>query len=85
MIASTSIRARGMTRGLGVRGLVEKHGKLPVCIALEFCDPVGEHAGKLASQIGVQVRMNLSTTKAYSWKNVDSSEKEAIIQNVVVL
>ena len=85
MIASTSIRARGMTRGLGVRGLVEKHGKLPVRIAPEFCDPVGEHAGKLASQIGIQVRMNLSTTKAYSWKNVDSNEKEAIIQNVAVL
>lgn len=85
MIASISRRACGMTRGLGVLGLVEKHGKLPVRIALEFCDPVGKHAGKLASQIGVQVRMNLSTTKAYSWKNVDSNEKEAIIQNVAVL
>ena len=85
MIASISRRARGMTRGLGVRELVEKHGKLPVRIAPEFCDPIGEYAGKLACQIGVQVRMNLSTTKAYSWKNVDSSEKEAIIQNVVVL
>ena len=85
MIALTSRRAHGMTCGLGVRELVEKHGKLPVCIALEFCDPVGEYAGKLASQIGVQVRMNLSTTKAYSWKNVHSNEKEAIIQNVAVL
>ena len=85
MIASTSRHARGMTRGLGLRGLVEKHGKLPVRIAPQFCDPVGEHAGKLASQIGVQVRMNLSTMKAYSWKNVDSNEKEAIIQNVAVL
>ena len=85
MIASTSRYARGMTRGLGLRGLVEKHGKLPVRIAPQFCDPVGEHAGKLASQIGIQVRMNLSTTKAYSWKNVDSNEKEAIIQNVAVL
>ena len=66
MIASTSIRARGMTRGLGVRGLVEKHGKLPVRIAPEFCDPSGEHARKLASQIGVQVCMNLSTVKVYS-------------------
>ena len=74
-----------MTHGLGVRGLVEKHGKLPVRIVLEFYDPVGEHARKLASQIGVQVRTNLSTTKAYSWKNVDSNEKEVIIQNVVVL
>ena len=85
MIASISRRARGMTRGLGVRELVEKHGKLPVRIAPEFCDPIGEYAGKLASQIGVQVRMNLSTMKAYSWKNVDSNEKEAIIQNVAVL
>nr|POE57287.1 hypothetical protein CFP56_35146 [Quercus suber] len=77
--ASTSRCARGMKLGLGVRGLVEKHGKLPVHIALEFCDPIGEHAGKLASQIDVQVR---TITKAYSWKNADSSEKEAIIQNV---
>ena len=63
MIASTSRRARGMTRGLGIRGLVEKHGKLSVRIAPEFCDAVVEHAGKLASQIGVQVRMNLSLRK----------------------
>ena len=74
-----------MTRGLGVRGLVEKHGKLPVRIAPEFCAPVGEHAGKFASQIGVQVRTNLSNMNAYSWKNVGSGEKEAIIQNVAVL
>ncbi|XP_050285534.1 uncharacterized protein LOC126725075 isoform X2 [Quercus robur] len=71
-----------MTRGLRVRGLVEKHRKLPVLIAPEFCAPVGEHAGKFASQIGVQVRTNLSTMNAYSWKNIDSGEKEAIIQNV---
>ena len=71
--------------GLGVRGLVEKHGKLLVCIAPEFCDPVGEHAEKFASQIGVQVRSNVSTMNAYSWKNVVSGEKEAIIQNVTVL
>ena len=84
MIASTSRRARGMTRGLGVRGLVEKYGKLPVRIVLEFCAPVGEHAGKFASQIGVQVRTNLSNMNAYSWKTVSSGEKEAIIQNVAV-
>ncbi|XP_050262395.1 uncharacterized protein LOC126706863 isoform X6 [Quercus robur] len=80
--ASTSRRSRGMTRGLGVRGLLEKHGKLPVRIAPEFCAPVGEHTGKLVSQIGVHVRTNLSTMNAYSWKNVGSGEKEAIIQNV---
>ena len=85
MIASTSKHARGMTRGLGVRGLVEKHGKLSVRIALEFCDPIGEHAGKLTAHISVQVHTNLSTTKVYSWKNVDSNEKKAIIQNVAVL
>ena len=85
MIASTSRRARGMTRGLGVRGLVEKHGNLPVRIAPEFCAPIGEHAGKFASQIGIQVHTNLSTMNAYSWKNVCSGEKEAIIQNVAVL
>ena len=85
MIASTSRRAHGMTRGLGVRVLVEKHGKLPVCIAPKFCAPIGEHAGKFASEIGVQVRTNLSNMNAYSWKNVDSGEKKAIIQNVGVL
>ena len=66
MIASISRRARGMTCGLGVQELVEKHGKLPIRIAPEFCDPSGEHARKLASQIGVQVCMNLSTVKVYS-------------------
>ena len=74
-----------MTRGLGVWGLVEKYWKLSVHIALEFCAPVGEHAGKFASQIGVQVCTNLSIMNAYSWKNVGSGEKEAIIQNVAVL
>ena len=74
-----------MTHGLGVRGFVEKHGKLPVCIVPEFCAPVGEHARKFASQIGARVRTNLSTMNSYSWKNVDSGEKEAIIQNVAVL
>ena len=74
-----------MTHGLGVRGLVEKHRKLPVHIAPKFCAPIGEHAGKFASQIDVQVHTNLSTMNSYSWKHVDSGEKEAIIQNVVVL
>ena len=73
-----------MMRGLGVQGLVEKHGKLPVYIAPELCAPIGEHAGKFASQIGVQVRTNLYNMNAYRWKNVDSGEKEAIIQNVTV-
>ena len=85
MIASTSRRARGMTHGLGVRGLVKKHGKLLVRIAPKFCDSVGEHAGKFVSQIGIQVHTNLSIMNAYSWKNVGSGEKEAIIQNVAVL
>ena len=85
MIALSSRRARGMTHGLGLRGLVEKHGKLPVLIAPESCAPVGEHVGKFASQISVQVRSNLSTMNAYSWKNIDSGEKEVIIQNVAVL
>ena len=71
--------------GLGVQGLIEKHGKLPVCIVPKFCAPVGEHSRKFASQIGAQVRTNLSNMNAYSWKNVDSGEKKAIIQNVAVL
>ena len=71
--------------GLGVQGLIEKHGKLPIRIVPKFCAPVGEPTGKFASQIGVQVRTNLSTMSAYSWKNVDSGEQEAIIQNVAVL
>nr|POE80583.1 hypothetical protein CFP56_14991 [Quercus suber] len=71
-----------MTHGLWVRGLVEKHRKLLVRIAPEFCALVGEHAGKFAGQIGAQVHTNLSTMNAYSWKNVDSGEKETIIQNV---
>ena len=85
MIASTSRRVCGTTHGLGVRRLVEKHGKLLVGIALKFCAPIGEHAYKLASQIGVQVHTNLSTMNVYCWKNVDSGEKEAIIQNLAVV
>ena len=52
---------------------------------MEFCAPIGEHVCKLAGQIGVQVHTNLSTMTVCYWKNVDSGEKEVIIQNLAVV
>ncbi|KAK9997392.1 hypothetical protein SO802_022078 [Lithocarpus litseifolius] len=56
---STSRNTRGTTRGIAVRALVEKGGKLPVRIAAEYDAPVGKNACKLVNQIGVQDQFEL--------------------------
>ncbi|KAL0005144.1 hypothetical protein SO802_012705 [Lithocarpus litseifolius] len=56
---SASRNIRGTTRGIAVRALIEKSGKLLVCIAAEYDAPVGKNACKLVNQIGVQVYKKL--------------------------
>ncbi|KAL0007689.1 hypothetical protein SO802_009191 [Lithocarpus litseifolius] len=70
--ASTSRRAHGTTRGLGVWGLIEKHGKLLVRIAPEYLAPVRKHASKLACQIGVQDQFDLQGDSALVNKTLNT-------------
>lgn len=80
---SASRNTRGSTRGIAVRTLVEKSGKLPVRIAAEYDAPVGKNACKLVNQIGVQVRSNLSSYNVKNWKSVDAATRDVVLQNIV--
>ncbi|KAK9984422.1 hypothetical protein SO802_033947 [Lithocarpus litseifolius] len=79
---STSRNTRGTTRGIAVRTLVEKGGKLPVRIAAEYDAPVGKNACKLVNQIGIQVRSNLSSYNVKNWKSVDAATRDVVLQNI---
>ncbi|XP_075645578.1 uncharacterized protein LOC142616658 [Castanea sativa] len=79
---SASRNTRGTTRGIAVRALVEKNGKLPVRIAAEYDAPVGKNACKLVNQIGLQVRSNLSSYNVKNWKNVDAATRDVVLQNI---
>ena len=75
---------RGTTRGIAVQALVEKSGKLPIRIAVEYDAPVGKNACKLGNQIGVQVRSNLFSYNIKNWKNVDAATRDVVLQNIAV-
>ncbi|XP_075675135.1 uncharacterized protein LOC142644395 [Castanea sativa] len=81
---SASRNTRGTTRGIAVRALVEKNGKLPIRIAAEYDAPVGKNACKLVNQIGLQVRSNLSSYNVKNWKNVDAATRDVVLQNIAV-
>ena len=71
-------------RGIAVWALVEKSGKLPVCIAAEYDALVGKNACKLVNHVGVQVRSNLSSYNMKNRKNVDVATKDVVLQNIVI-
>ncbi|KAG5548011.1 hypothetical protein RHGRI_013640 [Rhododendron griersonianum] len=71
---------RGPTRGLMVQQIFDKEEKLLVPIPQCFRAPVGKHACKLATQIGVEVRTNLEDLTIRRWKAVDESVKAPILQ-----
>ena len=75
---------RGPTRGVGIQSLVDKHGKLQVPIPSHFRAPVGKHANKFASKIGIEIRTQLPDLTFRSWKAVDKSIKDPLIQRVMV-
>ena len=56
---------------IAVWALVEKSGKLPVRVAVEYDAPVGKNACKLVNHVGVQVRSILPSYNVKNWKNVD--------------
>ncbi|XP_030970742.1 uncharacterized protein LOC115991139 [Quercus lobata] len=82
MTGSASRTTRGATRGIAVRALVEKSGKLPVRIAAEYDAPVGKNACKLVNHVGVQVRSILSSYNVKNWKNVDAATRDVVLQNI---
>ena len=84
LVVSASRTTRGATRGIAVRALVEKSGKLPVYIATEYDALVGKNACKLVNHIGVQVRSNLSSYNVKNWKNVDATTRDMVLQNITI-
>ena len=76
--------ALGTTRGIAVWALVEKSGKLPVRITVEYDARVRKNVCKLVNQIGVQVRSNLSSYNMKNWKNVDAAIRDVMLQNIAV-
>ncbi|KAH7845096.1 hypothetical protein Vadar_017655 [Vaccinium darrowii] len=52
-------KGRGPTRGIMAQRLIDKDGRLRVPIPPQFCAPIGEHATKMASKIGYEVRTNV--------------------------
>ncbi|GMY34463.1 hypothetical protein FCV25MIE_29705, partial [Fagus crenata] len=81
-VASTSRRTRGLTRGIRVQTLVDKDGKLPVPFPQDLCGPVGKHASKLSSQLGVLVRTSVPDLNVCRWSKVDDSIKQPIMQRI---
>ncbi|KAK9996571.1 hypothetical protein SO802_021257 [Lithocarpus litseifolius] len=79
---STSRNTRGTTRGVAVRALVEKSGKLPVRIVAEYDAPLGKNACKLVNQIGIQMRSTLPSYNVKNWKNVDAATRDVVLQNI---
>ena len=69
---------------MAIRTLVEKSGKLPVCITAEYDAPVGKNACKLVNQISVQVRSTLPSYNEKNWKSVDAATRDVVLQNIVV-
>ena len=84
MIISTSRNTRGTIRGVAVRALVKKSGKLPVRIVAEYDVPIGKNACKLVNQIGIQVRSNLSSYNVKNWKGVNATTRDVVLQSIAV-
>ncbi|GFS37698.1 hypothetical protein Acr_00g0053520 [Actinidia rufa] len=55
--ASINRRTRGPTRGIEAQRVIDKKGTLPIVIAPQFHAPVGEHATRIASKIGMEDKM----------------------------
>ena len=81
---STSRITRGTARGMAVRALIKKSGKLPICITAEYDASVRKNACKFFNQIGIQVQSNLSSYNMKNWKNVDAATRDVVLQNIAV-
>ncbi|KAJ8636060.1 hypothetical protein MRB53_010327 [Persea americana] len=80
--ASTSKRVRDATRGINTERLITASGgtKLVVAVPLEVGLPVRENATRLASWLGVQIRMAAPLKDMEKWDDIPSAIKAPIIQ-----
>ena len=80
--ASTSKRVRGATRGINTERLIAASGgtKLVVAVPLEVGLPVRENATRLASWLGVQIRMAAPLKDMEKWDDIPFAIKAPIIQ-----
>ncbi|GFS35696.1 hypothetical protein Acr_00g0041600 [Actinidia rufa] len=81
-VASINRRTRGPTRGIEAQRVIDKKGTLPIVIAPQFHAPVGEHAARMASKIGMEVRTHLMDLGVHRWKAVDDTVKAPILQRL---
>ncbi|KAF7126863.1 hypothetical protein RHSIM_Rhsim11G0017600 [Rhododendron simsii] len=75
-------RTRGLTRGKLAQRVIDKDGRLKVPIPPQFRAAVGEHASKLASKIGFEVRTHVMDLGVCRWKALDDSVKGPILQRL---
>ncbi|THG14633.1 hypothetical protein TEA_016417 [Camellia sinensis var. sinensis] len=73
---------RGLTRGFKVQAMVEKDRKLKVPMPQEYLTPVGDHASKLVSKIGVEVRTHLPDFSIRRWKHVNEEVTAPMFQRL---
>ncbi|KAI8524276.1 hypothetical protein RHMOL_Rhmol13G0137700 [Rhododendron molle] len=81
-VVLTVRRTRGPTRGKLAQRVIDKDGRLKVPIPPQFCAAVGEHASKLASKIGYEVRTHVMDLGVRRWKALDDSVKGPILQRL---
>ncbi|GFS44235.1 hypothetical protein Acr_00g0089310 [Actinidia rufa] len=81
-VASINRRTRGPTRGIKAQRVIDKKGTLPIVIAPQFHAPVGEHAARMASKIGMEVRTHLMDLGVHRWKAIDDTVKAPILQRL---
>ena len=86
--ASTSKqgKGRGPTRGINTERLIAGNGgkKLEVEIPREIGAPVGDHATRFASWVGVQVRTGALLKEVEKWSDIPLAMKAPIIQATCV-
>ncbi|KAG5544193.1 hypothetical protein RHGRI_016818 [Rhododendron griersonianum] len=75
-------RTRGPMRGKLAQRVIDKDGRLKVPIPPQFRAAVGEHASKLASKIGFEVRTHVMDLGVRRWKALDDSVKGPILQRL---
>ncbi|XP_058214723.1 uncharacterized protein LOC131326130 [Rhododendron vialii] len=81
-VVLTVRRTRGPTRGKLAQRVIDKYGRLKVPIPSQFRAAVGEHASKLASKIGFEVRTHVMDLGVRRWKALDDSVKGPILQRL---
>ncbi|XP_057461128.1 uncharacterized protein LOC130751549 [Actinidia eriantha] len=81
-VASINRRTRGPMQGIEAQRVIDKKGTLPIVIVPQFHAPVREHAARMASKIGMEVRTHLMDLGVHRWKAIDDTIKAPILQRL---